>query len=335
MMFLEPLQMPDTVDTIELSDTLGVFEIGPLEPGFGTTIGNTLRRVLLASIQGAAIKYVRIEGLHHEFSAVNGADLDYVDLILKLKQIVLKIDDINEVELILEHTGKGVVTAAEIQCPASVEILNPDLVLFELNEDVDFRMELWAANGRGFVASDKQDMTDKAIGIIPIDAIYSPMRKVNFSVSSQRVREKMNYDRLTLEVETDGSINPKNSLFLAAKILKDLYSGVCLFEVEPEYIEEVQMDPELERYEKLFNMNVKELELTVRSANCLTAANIEKIGELVGKSESEMLKYRNFGKKSLDEITALLETYGLSLGVDVVGITAQINEAKSRVKIKK
>jgi DNA-directed RNA polymerase subunit alpha len=326
--------MPDKVETIELSDTFGKFEVGPLEPGFGTTIGNTLRRVLLSSIQGAAIKYVRIEGLHHEFSAIPGTDSDYVDFILKLKELVLKIDDINEVELVLEHKGKGVITAAEIQTPGNVEILNPDLVLLNMNEDTDIRIELWAANGRGFTPSDKQDMTDKSIGVIPIDSIYSPIRKVNFFVSNQRVKEKMNFDKLTVEVESDGSINPKNALFLSAKILKDLYAGISQFEVEPEYIEEVQMDPELERYEKLFNMNVKELELTVRSANCLTAAKIEKIGELVGKSESEMLKYRNFGKKSLDEINGLLENYGLSLGMDVDSIFSQINEAKNRVKIK-
>ncbi len=334
MMFLEPLQMPDKVDTIELSDTFGKFEIGPLEPGFGTTIGNTIRRVLLSSIQGAAIKYVRIEGLHHEFSAIPGADSDYVDLILKLKELVLKIDDINEVELVLEHKGKGVVTAAEIQTPGNVEILNPELELLNMTEESEIRIELWAANGRGFTPSDKQDMEDKSIGVIPIDSIYSPIRKVNFFVSNQRVKEKMNYDKLTVEVESDGSINPKNALFLSAKILKDLYSGISQFEVEPEYIEEVQMDPELERYEKLFNMNVKELELTVRSANCLTAAKIEKIGELVGKSESEMLKYRNFGKKSLDEINGLLENYGLSLGMDVDSYMKQIEEAKNRVKIK-
>ena len=334
MMFLEPLQMPERVEVLEISETYGKFELGPLEPGFGTTIGNTLRRVLLASIQGAAIKYVRIEGLHHEFCPIPGTESDYVDLILKLKELVLKIDDINEVELVLEHKGKGVITAADIQTPGSVEILNPELVLLNVIEDVDIRIELWAANGRGFVPSDKQDMTDKSIGIIPIDSIYSPMRKVNFFVSNQRVKEKMNYDKLTVEITTDGSINPKNSLFLAAKILKDLYSSISQFEVEPEYIEEVQMDPELERLEKLFNMNVKELELTVRSANCLLAAKIEKIGELVGKTESEMLKYRNFGKKSLDEIQGLLDTYGLALGMDVDSINSQVQEAKNRVKIK-
>lgn len=334
MMFLEPLQMPEHVEVIENSDTFGKFEIGPLEPGFGTTIGNTLRRVLLASIQGAAVKYVRIEGLHHEFCAIPGTDSDYVDLILKLKELVLKIDQFGEYELVLEHSGKGIVTAGEITAQMGVEVLNPDLVLLEVTEDTDLRIELWAANGRGFVPSDKQDMNGRAAGVIPIDSIYSPIRKVNFFVSNQRVKEKMNYDKLTVEVTTDGSINPKNSLFLSAKILKDLYSEISQFEVEPEYIEEVKMDPTLERFEKLFNTPVKELELTVRSANCLVAAKIDKIGDLVAKSESEMLKYRNFGKKSLDEIIGLLETYGLSLGMDVESINKEIQEARNRVKTK-
>jgi len=336
-MLLEPLQMPEKVDVEKetYTSTYGKFDIGPLEPGFGTTIGNTLRRVLLSSIQGAAVRYVRIEGLHHEFSPIPGTNSDYIDLILHLKQLVLKISTLNEVTMVLEHKGKGVVTAAEIVAPADVEIINKDLYLLEITDDIDFRLELWAGTGRGYVPADKQEMEDKPIGLIPIDSIYSPVIKVNFNVTHQRVKEKMNFDKLTIDVTTDGSVDPKFALFLSAKILKDLYSKISLFEEEPEYVEEIQMDPDLERLDKLLHMSVKELELTVRSANCLQAAHIETIGDLVGKSEAEMLKYRNFGKKSLDEITGLLEKYELTLGMDVDEIYGRIEEAKNRVIMKK
>jgi DNA-directed RNA polymerase subunit alpha len=337
MMLLEPLQMPEKVDVEKetYTSSFGKFDIGPLEPGFGTTIGNTLRRVLLSSIQGAAVRYVRIEGLHHEFSPIPGTNSDYIDLILRLKQLVLKINTLNEMTMVLEHKGKGIVTAAEIVAPADVEIINKDLYLLEVTDDIDFRLELWAGTGRGYVPADKQDMEDKPIGVIPIDSIYSPVIKVNFVISHQRVKEKMNYDKLTIDILTNGSIDPKFALFLSAKLLKDLYSKISLFEEEPEYVEEIQMDPELERLDKLLHMSVKELELTVRSANCLSAAHIETIGDLVGKSEPEMLKYRNFGKKSLDEITNLLEKYELTLGMDVDEIYGRIEEAKNRVIMKK
>lgn len=337
MMLLEPLQMPEKVEVEKetYTSTFGKFDIGPLEPGFGTTIGNTLRRVLLSSIQGAAVRYVRIEGLHHEFSPIPGTNSDYIDLILRLKQLVLKVNTLNEVTMVLEHKGKGIVTAAEIVAPADVEIINTDLYLLEVTDDIDFRLELWAGTGRGYIPADKHDMDEKPIGVIPIDSIYSPVIKVNFVVSHQRVKEKMNYDKLSIDILTNGSIDPKFALFLSAKLLKDLYSKISLFEEEPEYVEEIQMDPDLERLDKLLHMSVKELELTVRSANCLSAAHIETIGDLVGKSEPEMLKYRNFGKKSLDEITNLLEKYELALGMDVEEIYSRIEEAKNRVIMKK
>jgi DNA-directed RNA polymerase subunit alpha len=337
MMLLEPLQMPEKVDVEKetYTSTFGKFDIGPLEPGFGTTIGNTLRRVLLSAIQGAAVRYVRIEGLHHEFSPIPGTNSDYIDLILRLKQLVLKISNLNEVTMVLEHKGKGIVTAAEINAPADVEIINKDLYLLEVTDDIDFRLELWAGSGRGYLPADKHDMEEKPIGVIPIDSIYSPVVKVNFVISHQRVKEKMNYDKLSIDIHTNGSMDPKFALFLSAKILKDLYSKISLFEEEPEYVEEIQMDPDLERLDKLLHMSVKELELTVRSANCLSAAHIETIGDLVGKSEPEMLKYRNFGKKSLDEITNLLEKYELTLGMDIEEIYGRIEDAKNRVIMKK
>ena len=333
MMFLEPLQLPDKVQVDEntYGPTFGKFEIGPLEPGFAITIGNTLRRVLFSAIQGTAIRFVKIEGLHHEFAPIPGTDSDSIDLILKLKKVVIKSESVNEELLVLEHKGIGPVTAGEIKETADVKIINKDLILFQMNEDIDFRMELWVGIGRGYASAETHDMEEKPVGVIPIDSIYSPVTKVNFEIGNQRVGEKIDYDKIIIEINTDGSIDPKDSLYLAAKILRDLYDKVVLFEKEPEYIEEIEMDPELERMEKILVTNVNELELSVRCSNCLSAAKIETIGELVEKTENEMLKYRNFGKKSLEEINALLEKYDLSLGMNVVGIYKKINEAKKRV----
>jgi DNA-directed RNA polymerase subunit alpha len=336
MKFLEPLQFPERVmvDEDTFTETYGNFEIGPLEPGFATTIGNTLRRVLLSSIQGAAVRYVKIEGLHHEFTPIPGTDSDYIDLILKLKQLVIRSESINEELLVLEHKGKGTITAADIKETADVKIINKDLVLLNITEKIDFRMELWVGIGRGYAPADTHDMEDKPVGVIPIDSIYSPITKVNFTAANQRVGERIDYDKLILEVHTDGSIDPKSSVYLAAKILRDLYDTLVLFEKEPEYIEEVEMDPELDRLEKLFNTNVNELELSVRCSNCLAAAKIETIGELIEKTENEMLKYRNFGKKSLEEINALLDKYELGLGYDVKGKMKDIGEAKNKVMVR-
>jgi DNA-directed RNA polymerase subunit alpha len=337
MMLLEPIQMPEKVETDEstYTSTYGKFEIGPLEPGFATTIGNTLRRVLLSSIQGAAVRYVKIEGMHHEFTPVPHSDSDYIDVILRLKSLILKCDTVNEERLVLEHKGKGKVTAADIREGAHVEIINKDLFLLEMVDDVDFTMEIWVGIGRGYVPADDHNVEDRPVGVIPVDSIYSPITKVNYITGHQRVGEKIDFDKLTMEVWTNGSIDPRDAVYLSAKILRDLYSTLVRFEKEPEYIEEVEMDPELERLQKLFTMNVKELELTVRSSNCLSAAKIETIGELCAKTENEMLKYRNFGKKSLDEINNLLAQYNLSLGMDVDGYLRRIEDAQRKVTAKK
>jgi DNA-directed RNA polymerase subunit alpha len=336
MILLEPLQLPDKIEVEKdtYSDTYGKFEIGPLEPGFGTTIANTLRRVLLSAIQGAAVRYVKIEGLHHEFTAIPGSDSDYIDLILRLKQLVVKSDTIQETKLVLEHKGIGKITAAEIQETADVKIINKNLVLAEMTEDVEFRMEIWVGIGRGYVPSDNHNVEDFPVGVLPIDSIYSPITKVNFNIEKQRVGQRIDYDKIIMEIFSDGSIDCRDGLYLAAKILRDLYDRLVLFENEPEYIEEIHMDPELEELEKIFSMNVNELELSVRCSNCLAAAKIDTIGELVSKSENEMLKYRNFGKKSLEEINSLLDKYNLGLGYDVEGKTKEINEARKKVTMR-
>ena len=332
MMYLEPLQMPESVehDKKTYSRNFGRFEIGPLEPGFGTTMGNTLRRILLSSIQGAAVRFVRIEGLHHEFTPVPGTNSDYIDLILRIKQLVIESNIVEESTIILEHKGKGIITAGMIQENANIKIINKDLYLLEVTEDIDLKIEMIVGIGRGYVSADRQNPEGHPIGFIPIDSIYSPILKVNFSVTHQRVKERMNFDKLILEIHSNGAVEPMIALFLAAKILKDMAGKICLFETEPEYIRDVELDPDLEEKERILRMSVKEIELTVRAANCLEMANIDTIGELVSKSEAEMLKFRNFGKKSLEEIVQKLKKYDLELGMDVDGIYRKIKEARSR-----
>jgi DNA-directed RNA polymerase subunit alpha len=337
MMLLEPIQLPNKVEFDKESYSLfyGKCEIGPLEPGYATTIGNTLRRILLSSIQGAAARFVRIEGLHHEFTPIPGTDTDFTDFILNLKKVVFISDTLNEVKLTLNHQGTGPVTAEEIEETSDVKVINKDLVLFNVVEDTDINIEIWVGVGRGYIPADKQIIEDKPVGVIPVDSIYSPIINCNFITSNQRVGERTDYDKLIMDITTNGAIEPRNAVYLAAKLLRDLYAHMVFFEEEPDYVEEVAMDPELERLEKLLHMNVKDLELTVRSANCLAVAEIETIGELVSKNESEMLKYRNFGKKSLDEIKALLVKYDLQLGMDVEGILKKVADAKDRTNIKK
>lgn len=332
MMYLEPLQMPESVehDLNTYSRNFGRFEIGPLEPGFGTTMGNTLRRILLSSIQGAAVRFIRIEGLHHEFVPVTGTNSDYIDLILRIKQLVIESNTVEESTIILEHKGKGIITSGMIQDNANVKIINKDLYLLEVTEDIDLKIEMIVGIGRGYVSADRQIMEGHPIGFIPIDSIYSPILKVNFSVTHQRVKERMNYDKLILEIHSNGAMEPMIALFLAAKILKDMAAKISLFETEPEYIRDVELDPDLEEKEHILRMSVKEIELTVRAANCLEMANIVTIGDLVSKTEAEMLKFRNFGKKSLEEIVQKLKKYDLELGMDVDSIYRKIKEARSR-----
>jgi len=337
MMLLEPIQLPNKVefDLETYTKQYGKCEISALEPGYATTIGNTLRRILLSSIQGAAARFVRIEGLHHEFSPIPGTNIDYNDFILNLKKIVFTSDTLNEVKLNLSFQGVGTVRAGSINETSEIKIINKDLVLFEVVEDTDIHIDIWVGVGRGYIPADKQILDDKPVGVIAIDSIYSPITKCNFFTENQRVGERTDYDKLIIEIFTNGAIDPKNALYLSAKLLKDIYTHMVHFEEEPDYIEEIPVDPELEKLERFLSMNVKDLELTVRSANCLTLAKIETIGELVSKTETEMLKYRNFGKKSLDEIKALLTKYDLFLGMDVDGIHRKVAETKTRKTAKK
>jgi DNA-directed RNA polymerase subunit alpha len=287
--------------------------------------------MLLSSIQGAAARFVRIEGLHHEFVPIPGTDIDYTDFILNLKKVVFTATTLTETKLTLNAKKKGPVTAGDFSETADIKIVNKDIVLFNIVEETDINIDIWVGHGRGYVPADMQNMDDKPVGVIPIDSIYSPVLKCNYITDTQRVGERTDYDKLIVEIHTNGAIEPKDALYLSSKLLKDIYIHMDKFEDDPIYVNPQPIDPALERLEKLIHTDVKELELTVRSSNCLLAAEIETIGELIGKTELEMLKYRNFGKKSLDEIKEVLERLGLELGMDVPAILADIAKAKSRV----
>ncbi len=285
----------------------------PLERGFGTTLGNSLRRILLSSIQGAAITAVKIEGVLHEFSTIPGVLEDVTDIILNLKTVGVRLHSETPRKIRLNVTRSGTVKAADILCPSEVEILDPDIVICTLDEGGKLNMELTVELGKGYVPAGQLVQEDKPIGVIPIDAIFSPVKKVSFRVDQTRVGQRTDYDKLTMRVLTDGSIKPDDAVALAARILQDQLQQFINFE-EPKYAERASEVSDLP-----FNRNllrkVEELELSVRSANCLKNENILYIGDLVQKTENEMLKTPNFGRKSLNEIKEVLEGMGLTLGM--------------------
>lgn len=303
------------------NDRYGRFTFEPLERGFGVTLGNALRRVLLSSLQGAGITAVRIDGVLHEFSTLPGVIEDVTEIVLNLKQVRLKLHGDGPMKGIFESRGKGEVRAADLQVSSEVQVLNPDLHIASLNRDGDLRMEVEIDSGRGYVSADQHSQTDRPIGVIPIDSLFSPVIKVNYTVEATRKGQRVDYDKLTLEVWTDGSILPADSVAMAAKILTDHLKPLIQFQEEPEQEVEAAADPEIDRVKKMLDKSVEELELSVRSSNCLRAAEIKTIGELVTKSEPEMLKFRNFGRKSLKEIEDILGEMGLSFGMDLSRFT--------------
>jgi DNA-directed RNA polymerase subunit alpha len=295
----------------------GKFVIEPLERGFGLTLGNALRRVLLSSLQGAAITAVRIDGVLHEFSTLPGVIEDVTELILNLKQVRLKLHGDGPKKGTFEVRGKGEVRAGNLLVDADVEVLNPDLHIATLNKDGDLRMEVEIDAGRGYVSADQHSQVDRPIGVIPIDSMFSPVMKVNYNVETTRLGQRIDYDKLTVEVWTDASILPSDAVAVAAKILRDHFSLFIHFEEPIEEEVEEEVDEERQRVRRLLERSVEELELSVRSSNCLRAAEIKSIGDLVQKSEPEMLKYRNFGRKSLKEIQDILSEMGLHFGMDI------------------
>jgi len=312
--FQKPKRLEVEAET--LSATYGKFYAQPFERGFGTTIGNALRRVLLSSIEGAAITAVKIEGVLHEFSSLPGVVEDVTDIILNLKQIPIKMHTTEEKILALDVTRKGQATAAELQGDSTIEILEPDAPIATLSENGKLQMEMRVSMGRGYVSADKNFDEELGIGYIPIDSVHSPVRRVNYHVEAARIGQATDYDRLVLEVWTNGTVSPADAVGLAATLLRDHLTIFVNAEVETalEGAGEGELPENLAEY---LNKSVDELELSVRSANCLKNAGIRTIRDLVQKSERDMLETKNFGRKSLNEIKDILRPMGLSLGMEL------------------
>lgn len=304
------------VDRAKHTESYGKFVCQPLERGFASTIGNSLRRILLASIQGAAITTVKIEGALHEFTTLKDVMEDVSEIILNVKQIRLKLNSEESQVVVVEKQGPGVITAEDITPSGFVEVMNPEQVICTLTGDISFRAEFTVEWGKGYQPAEMQNKEDLTIGQIPIDAIFTPIKKIQYFVAQARVGQQTDYDKLTLEIETDGSVKPENSLAYAAKILKDQMTIFINFDeeqAEPAKTEDPEKDAEpLNPY---LDKPVEDLELSVRSANCLKNAEINYIGDLAQKTDQEMLKTKNFGRKSLNEIKALLSEMDLTLGM--------------------
>ena len=315
----KPLTMPKEVvnDQSSAGDNYSRFIIEPLERGYGHTLGNCLRRVLLASIQGGAVVSMRINGVLHEFSSIPGVYEDVTDIVLNVKGIRLKMYADEMRTLTLKFNTKGKITAGMFQTDPEVEILNTDRHICELSDDVDFEMELDISYGRSYVIADQNKRPDAPAGTIFVDSLFSPVTKASFTVENTRVGQRTDYDRLIMEITTDGSITPEDALSYAAKLVKDHLQLFIHLDEEVMVEEEPEVDEDVVRVRNLLKTRVDELELSVRSSNCLRAANIQTIQDLVTKSESDMLKYRNFGRKSLNEISTILEEMNLSFSMDI------------------
>ncbi len=287
----------------------------PLERGFGVTLGNALRRVLLSSLQGAAVRTVQIDGVLHEFSSIPGVREDVTDVVLNIKEIALRIHSEGAKRMVLKKDGPGPARAGDIETSSEVEILNPDHIICHLDQGASVRMELTADLGKGYVQADRNRPEDAPIGLIAVDSLYSPVKKVSYKVENTREGQDLDKDKLTLMVETDGSVTPEDAVALAARILQDQLSVFINFEEPKKHVEETS-HPEL-AFNAALLKKVDELELSVRSANCLKNDNIVYIGDLIQKTEAEMLRTPNFGRKSLNEIKEVLASMGLHLGMEV------------------
>ena len=289
----------------------------PLERGFGTTLGNSLRRVLLSSLQGAAVTSIHIDGVLHEFSSIPGVREDVTDIVLNVKNVAIRMQGEGAKRMTLRKTGPGVVTAGDINTVGDVQILNPELVLCTLDEGAEIRMEFTVDMGKGYVPAERNRAEDAPIGLIPVDSLYSPVKKVSYRIENTREGQILDYDKLIMTVETNGSISPEDAVAYAARILQDQLQVFVNFE-EPRKEEAADAAPQLPFNPALLK-KVDELELSVRSANCLKNDNIVYIGDLIQKSEAEMLRTPNFGRKSLNEIKEVLASMGLHLGMEVPG----------------
>ena len=317
-----------------LTDFYGKFTAEPLERGYGITIGNSLRRILLSSIQGSAITSVRIKGILHEFSTIPGVREDVTDIILNLKEIRLKLFSEGPEVIKIKGQKEGEIQAKDIVTTNNVEILNPDLHIATLSKGTELDMEMVVRRGKGYVPAESNKEDGQPVGTIPIDAIFSPIRKVNYNITHARVGQITDYDRLVLEVWTDGSVRPDDAIAYASRIIQDQLTVFINFEEEP-----IAMGPEPVEDKPKFNENlyrsIEELELSVRSSNCLKNANIKYIWELVQKTEAEMLKTKNFGRKSLNEIKEILNEMGLSLGTKLENFPPAVEKEEEKKKTKK
>ena len=320
-MSISHLKMPDTVilDEASYTNTYGKFSLQPLERGYGVTLGNSIRRVLLSSLPGSSITAVKFSGILHEFTSIEGVIEDVTEIILNLKQVRLKLLSKKPDKIVISFDGEGSWTAEDIQKASNeIEVLNPELHIATLNKSAKFDVELNVGRGTGYVPANENVDPDQTIGLIPIDSIFTPIKNVKFSVENVRIGDKNDFEELGLEITTDGSITPDDALTQAAKILREHVQLFINFDIEQEEEQHVSVkDTEADRIRKMLLTNVAELELSVRSHNCLKAADINILGDLVRKDEAEMLKFRNFGRKSLAELMDIVEVMGLEFGMDV------------------
>lgn len=305
------------IHKVEETDNYGKFVVEPLERGYGTTLGNSLRRVLLASLPGAAITSMQIDGVLHEFSTVEGVTEDVTQIILNLKKVSLKINSEDQKDLELDVKGPAEVTAADIQGDGEVTVLNPDLHIATVADGAELHIKMTADKGRGYLSANdnKARMEDLAIGVLPIDSIYTPIERVNYTVENARVGQRNDYDKLTLDVWTDGSLTPTEAVSLGAKILTE-HLAMFVDLTEEAQNAQVMVEKEETHKEKMLEMTIEELDLSVRSYNCLKRAGINTVGDLVNKSEDDMMKVRNLGRKSLEEVMAKLDSLGFTLTKD-------------------
>ena len=313
----QELIKPNKIEFSSKKKTLTTLVAEPLERGFGLTLGNALRRVLLSSLRGAAVTAVQIDGVLHEFSSIAGVREDVTDIVLNIKEIAIRMEGDGPKRMVVRKQGPGAVLAGDIQTVGDVEILNPDHVICTLDEGAEIRMEFTVDTGKGYVPADRNRAEDAPIGLIPVDSLYSPVKKVSYKVENTREGQVLDYDKLTMTIETNGAISPDDAVAYAARILQDQLNVFVNFE-EPRKEVAQEIIPDL-AFNPAFLKKVDELELSVRSANCLKNDNIVYIGDLVQKSEAEMLRTPNFGRKSLNEIKEVLAQMGLHLGMEVPG----------------
>ena len=302
------------IESVEISENakFGKFVVEPLERGYGNTLGNSLRRILLSSLPGAAVTSIQIDGVLHEFSTIEGVVEDVASIIMNVKKLALKIYSDEEKVIEIDVKGEGIITAADITHDSDVEILNPELYIATIGKNGHFRMRMYAGRGRGYTPADQNKREDLPIGVIPIDSIYTPVSRVNFQVENTRVGQSAHYDKLTLDVWTDGSTGPKEAISLGAKILTE-HLNIFVGMTDEAQTAEIMVEKEEDQKEKVLEMTIEELDLSVRSYNCLKRVGINTVLELASKSEDDMMKVRNLGRKSLEEVRAKLDELGLGL----------------------